>query len=123
MSTIPTTPGKTRHGRPIPQSTAPTIPTLPPICSGNNLHSSTKIGETQQEIRASLWGRVLVDDPHLVKNLIKPHVVDNALVATIATSISQKEELKAAYNILVENKVKEAAMYDPMVRELSVSSV
>ena len=93
------------------------------MCSGNNLHSSTKIGETQQEIRASLWGRVLVDDPHLVKNLIKPHVIENALVTTIAASINQREELKAAYDILVENKVKEAEMYDRMVREFSISSV
>jgi hypothetical protein len=87
-----------------------------PTRAGNNFRSSTKIGETQREIRASLWGRVLVDDPHLVKNLIKPHVVDNALVTTIAASINQEKELKAAYDILVDNKVKEAAMYDPMVR-------
>lgn len=121
MLTIPTTPGKTRHG--VRFHNGPDKTNATPIRSGNNFRSSTKIGETQQEIRASLWGRVLVDDPHLVKNLIKPHVVDNTLVATIATSINQREELKAAYNILVENKVKEAAMYDPMVRELSISSV
>lgn len=119
MST-PTTPGKTRHG--VRFHNGPDNMNATPIRAGNNFRSSTKIGETQQEIRASLWGRVLFDDPHLVNNLIKPHLVDNALVTTIATSINQSEGLKAAYEILVDNKVKEAAMYDPMVRGLSIPS-
>ena len=120
MSTVPTTPGKTRRGVRFHNGLDNANAT--PIRAGNNFRSSTKIGETQREIRASLWGRVLVDDPHLVKNLIKPHVVDDALVTTIASSINQEKELKAAYDILVNNKVKEAAMYDPMVRYLSIPS-
>lgn len=122
MSTGPATPGKTRHG--VRFHNDPDDANATPIRAGNNFRSSTKIGETQREIRASLWGRVLVDDPHLVKNLIKPHVVDTSLVTAIATSIDQNEELKVAHDTLVDNKVKEAAMYNPMVREsIPISSL
>jgi hypothetical protein len=64
-----------------------------------------------------MWGLVL---PHPVKNLIKPHIVDNALVTVIATSTSKKEELKKAYDILVDHKVKDAAMCERMVRRLPI---
>jgi hypothetical protein len=65
-------------------------------------------------------GSSLVVGPHLVKNLIKPHIVGNALVTVIATSTGKKEELKRAYNILVDHKVKDAAMCERMVRRLPI---
>lgn len=116
-----TTPGKTRHD--VRFYSGPDNTNSTPIRAENNIRSSSKIGETQQEIRASLWGRVLVDYSHLVKNLIKPHFVDNALVTAIAISIYQKEDLRTAYGNLVDNKVNEAAMYDPMVGELHIPSL
>jgi hypothetical protein len=106
MSNGPTMPGKTRHG--VRFHHGPQNLNATPIRAGSN--SSTKIGETQQEIRASLWGRVLVDDLNLVKNLIKPQLVDDTLVTAIATSINMKEELKAAY-VALKNRAEIEDVY------------
>jgi len=86
-----------------------------PTRAGDNYVSSTNLGHTQQEIKPSLWGRILRNEPKLVENLIKPHLVDNVLVAAIEQTMDKNSELKAARDLLFENAVREKQMYTPMV--------
>jgi len=71
--------------------------------AGDNFVSSTNLGHTQQEIKSSLWGRILRDEPLLVEHLIRPHLVDNGLVAAIEQAIDENIELKAARDLLFKN--------------------
>ena len=86
-----------------------------PTCAGDNFVSSTNLGHTQQEIRSSLWGRILSNEPGLVENLTKPHLVDGTLVAAIEEAIGKNAELKAARDLLFKSVVPEIQMYTPMV--------
>ena len=86
-----------------------------PTRAGDNYVSSTNLGHTQQEIKSSLWGRILRNEPKLVENLIKPHLVDNNLVDAIDQAMGEDTELKAARDLLFENAVPEKEMYTPMV--------
>ena len=86
-----------------------------PTRAGDNFVSSTNIGHTQQEIKSSLWGRILWNEPGIITHLIKPHLVDSGLVAAIEQSLSEDTELKAARNLLFKNAVPEKQMYIPMV--------
>ena len=86
-----------------------------PTRAGDNFVSSTKLGHTQQEIKSSLWGRILRNEPGFIKHLIKPHLVDDTLVATIEQAISENPELKAARDLLFQNSAPESKMYAPMV--------
>ena len=84
--------------------------------AGDNFVSSTKLGHTsQQEIKSSLWGRILWNEPGFIKHLIKPHLVDNTLVAAIEQAIGENPELKAARDLLFQNSIPENKMYAPMV--------
>ena len=86
-----------------------------PTRAGDNFVSSTKLGHTQQEIKSSLWGRILRNEPGFIKHLIKPHLVDDTLVTTIEQAIRENAELKAARDLLFQNAVPENEMYTPMV--------
>ena len=86
-----------------------------PTRAGNNFVSSTNLGHTQREIKFSLWGRILRNEPGLITHLIKPHLVDNDLVAAIEQDLSENTEFKAARDLLFENVVPEKQMYTPMV--------
>jgi hypothetical protein len=86
-----------------------------PTRAGDNFVSSTDLGHTQQEIKSSLWGRILRNEPGIITHLIKPHLVDNVLVAAIERAMGQNTELKAARDLLFENGVPEKDMYLPMV--------
>ena len=86
-----------------------------PTRAGNNFVSSTNLGHTQQEIKTSLWGRIRKNEPGIIKNLIKPHLVDNNLVAAVEQAIGGNAELKAARDLLFDNLVPEKQMYTPMV--------
>src|ERR1700679_4286092 len=108
MSDPPRTPKPRKHSKPGPLLATPTR-------AGNNLVSSTELGHTQQEIKSSLWGRILKNEPKFVENLIKPHLVDNILVAAIEQAIHERTELKAAHGLLFENTIPEKDMYAPMV--------
>lgn len=89
-----------------------------PTRAGNNLISSTDLGHTQQEIRSSLYDRILGNEPGIITHLIKPHLVDSNLVAAIEQALGENAELKAARDLLFENKVPEKEMYMPMVSAL-----
>jgi len=91
-----------------------------PTRAGNNFVSSTNLGHTQQEIKSSLWGRILRNEPLLVEHLIRPHLVDNSLVAAIEQAIGEDTELKAARDLLFE-AVLEKQMYMPMVSAASTT--
>ena len=86
-----------------------------PTRAGDNFVSSTNLGHTQQEIKSSLWGRILRNEPGLITHLIKPHLVDNDLVAAIEQALDENTEYKAARDLLFENMVPEKQMYTPMV--------
>ena len=86
-----------------------------PTRAGDNFVSSTNLGHTQQEIKSSLWGRILRNEPGLITHLIKPHLVDNDLVATIEQALDENTEYKAARDLLFENMVPEKQMYTAMV--------
>jgi hypothetical protein len=86
-----------------------------PTRAGDNFVSSTKLGHTQQEIKSSLWGRVLKNGPEFIERLVKPHLVDNTLVDAIEHAMSGNAELKAARNLLFKNAIPEKEMYTPMV--------
>ena len=86
-----------------------------PTRAGNNFVSSTNLGHTQHEIKSSLWGRILMNEPHFVEHLIKPHLVDDQLVVAIERVMGENAELKAARDLLFENAVPELRMYTPMV--------
>ena len=86
-----------------------------PTRAGNNYVSSTNLGHTQQEIKSSLHDRVLGNEPGIITRLIKPHLVDSNLVAAIEQALGENVELKAARDLLFENKVPEKEMYTPMV--------
>jgi len=86
-----------------------------PTRAGDNFVSSTNLGHTQQEIKSSLWGRILRNEPEIIKHLIKPHLVDGNLVAAIEQALGERTELKAARDILFANAVPEKQMYMPMV--------
>jgi hypothetical protein len=51
-----------------------------PTRAGNNYTSSTNLGHTQEEIKSSLWGRIVKNDAEFVTRLIKPDLVDDRLV-------------------------------------------
>ena len=82
---------------------------------GDNFVSSTKVGHTQQEIKSSLRGRILRNEPGFIKHVIKPHLVDGTLVAAIERVIGENTEFKAARDLLFQNAVPENKMYTPMV--------
>ena len=86
-----------------------------PIRASDNFVSSTNLGHTQQEIKSSLWGRILNNQQGLVENLIKPHLVESSLVDAIEHAIDESAELKAARRRLFKNEVPEKQMYTPMV--------
>ena len=86
-----------------------------PTRAGDNFVSSTKLGHTQQEIKSSLWGRILRNEPGFINHVIKPHLVDDALVAAIEQAIGENAEFKAARDLLFQNAVPENKMYTPMV--------
>ena len=86
-----------------------------PTRAGNNFVSSTNLGHTQQEIKSSLWGRILRNEPGLITHLIKPHLVENDLVAAIEQALDENTEYKAARDLLFKNEVPEKQMYKPMV--------
>ena len=86
-----------------------------PTRAGDNFVSSTDLGHTQQEIKSSLWGRILRNEPGIITHLIKPHLVDSGLVAAIEQALDESTELKAARDILFKNAVPEKQMYMPMV--------
>ena len=86
-----------------------------PTRAGDNFVSSTNLGHTQQEIKSSLWGRILRNEPGLITHLIKPHLVDNNLVTAIEQAMGKNTELEAALDLLFENAVPEKQMYTPMV--------
>ena len=86
-----------------------------PTRAGDNFVSSTKLGHTQQEIKSSLWGRILRNEPGFIKHVIKPHLVDDTLVSAIEQAISENIELKSARDLLFQNAVPENKMYTPMV--------
>ena len=94
-----------------------------PTRAGDNYVSSTNLGHTQREIKSSLWGRILRNELKFVENLIKPHLVDNVLVDAIEQAIGNNPELKAARDLLFENKVPESQMYTPMVSACSPTIV
>ena len=86
-----------------------------PTRAGNNFVSSTNLGHTQQEIKSSLWGRILRNEPGFIKHVIKPHLVDDTLVTAIERVINENTEFKAARDLLFQNAVPENKMYTPMV--------
>jgi len=86
-----------------------------PTRAGDNFVSSTDLGHTQQEIKSSLWGRILRNEPGIITDLIKPHLVDGNLVAAIEQALGESPELKAARDLLFKNAVPEDQMYTPMV--------
>ena len=86
-----------------------------PTRAGDNFVSSTNLGHTQQEIKSSLWGRILRNEPGFIKHVIKPHLVDDTLVAAIEQAIVENTEFKAARDLLFQNAVPEQKMYTPMV--------
>ena len=86
-----------------------------PTRAGDNFVSSTDLGHTQQEIKSSLWGRILRNEPGIITHLIKPHLVDSNLVAAIEQALDKNTELEAARDILFKNAVPEKEMYMPMV--------
>ena len=86
-----------------------------PTRAGDNFVSSTNLGHTQQEIKSSLWGRILRNEPGIITHLIKPHLVDDNLVAAIEQALGENTELKAARDLLFKNAVPEKQMYMPMV--------
>ena len=86
-----------------------------PTRAGDNFVSSTNLGHTQQEIKSSLWGRILRNEPGLITHLIKPHLVDSSLVTAIEQALGENTELKAARDLLFRNAVPEKQMYMPMV--------
>src|SRR5258706_5786776 len=83
--------------------------------AGNNYASSTNLGHTQQEIKSSLWGRILRNEPGIIKDLIKPDLVDSDLVAAIEQGLGENAELKATCDHLFDNSFLEEEMYTPMV--------
>ena len=87
-----------------------------PTRAGDNFVSSNNLGHTQQEIKSSLWGRILRNEPGIITHLIKPHLVDNNLVAAIEQALGEDTELNAARDLLFKNAVPEKPMYLPMVR-------
>jgi hypothetical protein len=91
------------------------IPGATPTRGGTNFLSSTNLGHTQQEIKSSLWGRILKNHPGFVDNLIKPHLVESSLVDAIEHAIDESTELKTARRRLIQNAVPEKQMYAPMV--------
>ena len=86
-----------------------------PTRAGDNFVSSTNLGHTQQEIKSSLWGRILRNEPGLITHLIKPHLVDNNLVTAIEQAMGKNTEFEAARDLLFKNAVPEKQMYTPMV--------
>jgi hypothetical protein len=80
-----------------------------------NIASSTDLSHTQQEIKASLWGRILRNEPGIITNLIKPHLVDSTLVDAIERAMHENPELKAARDLLFRDVALENEMYMPMV--------
>ena len=86
-----------------------------PTRAGDNFISSTKLDHTQQEIKSSLWGQIHSNEPEFVRQVIKPHLVDNTLVAAIEQAIGKNTELEAACDLLFQNRVPEKQMYLPMV--------
>ena len=86
-----------------------------PTRAGTNYVSSTNLGHTQQEIKSSLWGRTLRNEPEIINQLIKPHLVDSHLVAAIEQALGENAELRAARDLLFKNAVPEKQMYTPMV--------
>jgi hypothetical protein len=90
-------------------------PGATPTRAGDNFVSSTKLGHTQQEIKSSLWGRVLRNEPEFVEKLVNPHLVDNNLVAAIEHAMRENAELKSAHDLVFKNGIPEKDMYTPMV--------
>lgn len=86
-----------------------------PTYAGDNHVSSTNLDHTQREIKSSLWGRVLTNEPGIVTHVIKPHLVDSEVVDAIKQTLVENPELKAACNLLFKNVVAEKDMYMPMV--------
>ena len=86
-----------------------------PTRAGNHYASSTNLGHTQQEIKSSLWGRILRNEPGIIKDLIKPDLVDSNLVAAIEQALGENAELKATCDHLFDNSFLEEEMYTPMV--------
>jgi len=99
---------RTTFGKPAAHGATPTR-------AGNHYASSTNLGHTQQEIKSSLWGRILRNEPGIIKDLIKPDLVDSDLVAAIEQALGGNAELKAARDLLFDNSVREKEMYTPMV--------
>jgi hypothetical protein len=109
----PHTPTRQPSNRTNPDHLTSLVQHLP--VAGDNFRSSTHLGQTQQEIKSSLWGRILKNHPGFVDNLIKPHLVESSLVDAIEHAIDESTELKAARRRLVQNAVPERQMYAPMV--------
>ena len=86
-----------------------------PTRAGDNFTSSTNLGHTQQEIKSSLWRRVLWNEPGLLNHVIKPYLVHNDVVAAIERALGENPELEAARDLLFKNAVPEKEMYMPMV--------
>ena len=86
-----------------------------PTRASNNFASSTSLTHTQQEIKSSIWARIIKNQPGLIENLIKPHLIESSLVAAIEHAIAESTKLKAARDLLFKNTVPEKQMYTPMV--------
>ena len=86
-----------------------------PTRAGNNFLSSTNLGHTQKEIKSSLWNRIFDNEPGIIKDLIKPHLVDSILVTAIERALGENAELEEARDLLFNNLVPETQMYAPMV--------
>ncbi len=110
-SLLRTPPHTTRH----PTFLTPDKLGATPTRAGDNFTSSTSLGHTQQEIKSSLYGRIFGNEPGIIKQLVKPELVDSNLVAAIEQALGENAELKAARDLLFENKVPEKDMYMPMV--------
>ena len=124
-SIFPSAPSRSPNGETRSGLLLHTTQNLSPCRPAPHYLSSTTLAETQQAIKGSLTGHVVLCDENIVDKLIlNTTYAQEDLVNALFDSIMESgSALRAAYDTLVANEVSELLMYSPLVSISSLNGI